>query len=167
MSLTQRGLEESYWRTQNGHSETGSGGFGNKLGGYGFKDKRELPMYKDKPYNYAGSRRNTPSYQRWRIIGGVILGMTALAYWLGMFSSPTITPKRKSTSKGSWSWLGGQEAAVDWDERREKVKDAFILSWDGYEKYAWGMLRSFWRDLQYPFLPIILHAFREYSKIES
>lgn len=29
-------------------------------------------------------------------------------------------------------------ATVDWDERRERVKDAFILSWDGYEQYAWG-----------------------------
>jgi len=28
--------------------------------------------------------------------------------------------------------------AIDWERRRDKVRDAFIVSWDGYEKYAWG-----------------------------
>ncbi|KAL2012564.1 hypothetical protein VTN00DRAFT_89 [Thermoascus crustaceus] len=28
--------------------------------------------------------------------------------------------------------------AVDWDDRREKVKEAFVTSWDAYSKYAWG-----------------------------
>lgn len=139
MSLTQRGHDDSHWRSQNGHSQTGNGGLASKLDGYGFGDKRELPMYKDKPYNYAGSRRSTPFYQRWRIIGGAILGIIALAYWFGMFSSSTAKPKPRNPSKSSWSWLGGQEALVDWDERREKVKEAFVLSWDGYEQYAWGM----------------------------
>ena len=144
MSLTQRSHEDSYWKTQNGHASSGSGGFGNKLEGYGFGDKRELPMYKDKPYNYAGSRRKTPFHQKWRVIGGAVLGIIALAYWFGILSSSAAAPKSESKSKSksgsSWSWLGGQEPVVDWDERREKVKDAFILSWDGYEKYAWGML---------------------------
>lgn len=27
---------------------------------------------------------------------------------------------------------------VDWDSRREKVKDAFITSWDAYFTNAWG-----------------------------
>ncbi|OAX80881.1 hypothetical protein ACJ72_04783 [Emergomyces africanus] len=26
----------------------------------------------------------------------------------------------------------------NWDHRREKVKDAFVSSWDAYRKYAWG-----------------------------
>lgn len=146
MSLTQRGHEDSHWRTQNGDSHTGSGGFGSKLDGYGFRgEKRELPMYKDKPYNYAGSRRNVSFYRRRRVLVGAILGIVALAYWSGIFSSSTIAdkPKSKSRSKSSWSWLGKQEAAFDWDERREKVKDAFMLSWDGYERYAWGTLDSF------------------------
>ena len=81
MSLTQRAHEDSYWRTQNGHAHTGSAGLGNKFDGL-LGDKRELPMYKDKPYNYAGSRRKTPVYQQWRTMGGVILGLLALAYWL-------------------------------------------------------------------------------------
>lgn len=139
MSLTQRAHEDSYWRTQNGYA---NGGLSSKLDGYGFGDKRELPMYKDKPYNYAGSRRNKPIYQQWRVILGALLSMVALAYWFGLLSTSTELPSPKSTRKGSWGWLGGlggQEIPVDWDERREKVKDAFILSWDGYERYAWGM----------------------------
>lgn len=139
MSLTQRAHEDSYWKTQNGHAHDGNGGLGNKLGGYGFGDKRELPMYKDKPYNYAGSRRKAPFYLQWRLVGGAILALVSLAYLFGMFSSSVVKPIPKSTSKSSWSWLSGQEPAVDWDERREKVKEAFMLSWDGYEKYAWGM----------------------------
>lgn len=139
MSLTQRAHEDSYWKTQNGHSHDGNGGLGSKLNGYGFGDKRELPMYKDKPYNYAGSKRTTPFYLRWRIASGAILTLLALAYFFGVFSSWTVKPKSRSVGKSSWNWLGGQEVAVDWDERREKVKEAFILSWDGYEKYAWGM----------------------------
>lgn len=26
-----------------------------------------------------------------------------------------------------------------WDRHREEVKDAFVVSWDAYSKYAWGM----------------------------
>jgi hypothetical protein len=27
---------------------------------------------------------------------------------------------------------------VDWDARREEVKEAFVTSWDAYSKNAWG-----------------------------
>jgi len=27
---------------------------------------------------------------------------------------------------------------VDWDARREEVKDAFVTSWQAYSQYAWG-----------------------------
>ena len=126
MSLTQRSHE-------NGHT---NGGLGNKLDVFG--DKRELPMYKDKPYNYSASRRSVPFYQRRRVISGVILTLFGLAYWFGLFTSSTVKPKAHKNSTTSWSWLGGSEKSVDWDYRREKVKEAFILSWDGYEKNAWG-----------------------------
>ena len=143
MSLTQRTHDDS-WRTQNGHSQAGGGGLATKLDGYAFGgDKRELPMYKDKPYNYAGSRKNKPIYRRRRVVAGAALGLIALLYWAGILSSSAAPTKSKGASKSSWGWLGGQEPVVDWDERREMVKDAFILSWDGYEQYAWGMSRFF------------------------
>jgi hypothetical protein len=31
-------------------------------------------------------------------------------------------------------------SSVDWVNRREKVKKAFISSWDAYSKYAWDQL---------------------------
>ena len=110
-------------------------------------DKRELPMYKDKPYNYAGSRKYTPFYRQKRVIGGAILIIIGLVYWLGIFSTSAIKPKPSDTNKSAWNWLSSPatSASVDWDDRREKVKEAFILSWDGYEQYAWGM--SFWLAL--------------------
>lgn len=123
---------------QNG--STGSnGGIGSKIDN--FFDKRELPMYKDKPYSYAASRKNTPLYQQWRVIVGAVLGILAILYWLGLFSS---SPGEKASGgtvrkSSSWSWSGTAGAHVDWESRTEAVKEAFILSWDGYEQYAWGM----------------------------
>ena len=105
-------------------------------------DKKELPMYKDKPYNYAGSRKYTPFYRQKRVISGAILVFLGLAYWFGIFSPSAVTPKSRDTKKSAWNWLSSPAASgpVDWDDRREKVKEAFILSWDGYEQYAWGTL---------------------------
>lgn len=67
--------------------------------------------------------------------------------------SVLITP---DSAKGEelWAWVqsldetdppynGGQPKPVDWAARREKVRDTFVVSWDGYEKYAWGTLRRF------------------------
>ena len=143
MSLTQRSHAEDYWgnlgqpRSQDGHT---NGGLGAKL--ESFMDKKGLPMYKDKPYNYSGSRKHTPFYRRKRVISGAILALTGLAYWFGIFSPSAVRPKLRDTNKGAWSWLSNPAASapVDWDDRREKVKEAFILSWDGYEQYAWGTL---------------------------
>lgn len=49
-----------------------------------------------------------------------------------------------------WKWLqslgdptteieDGQHQSIDWNARREKVRDAFIISWDGYEQHGWGV----------------------------
>ena len=105
-------------------------------------DKKELPMYKDKPYNYAGSRKQTPLYRQKLFIGGAILVLIWFAYWFGIFSPSVAKPKLRETNKGAWNWLSSPTASapVDWDDRRDKVKEAFILSWDGYEHYAWGTL---------------------------
>ena len=96
-------------------------------------DHRELPMYKDKPYNYSTSKK-TSSYTRWRLTGGAVFAIFVLFIWLGRSSSLASGDKRKSTSS---AWFGKKQA-LSWDARREEVKDAFIASWDGYSKYAWG-----------------------------
>lgn len=138
---SQREHEDGYWRSarriggQPGH--TGNG-FADKIGG--FLDQRELPMYKDKPYSYTASRKKGHFYRRKRFIAGGILFLTGLLYWLGLFSSPKSIPEDlKKGGRNAWSWLKKPESAVvDWNARRERVKEAFKLSWDGYERHAWG-----------------------------
>lgn len=118
---------------QNGHT---GGGIGQKL--EGFLDNRQLPMYKDKPYSYVASGRKPALYKRWQIILGAALILTGLSYWLGVL--PFFGGKRRIISPGKVG-LGGSAlglTATDWGDRREEVKQVFIKSWDGYEKYAWG-----------------------------
>ena len=45
-----------------------------------------------------------------------------------------------------WKWIesldgadSGAEKDVDWDARREKVREVLMVSWDSYEDHAWGM----------------------------
>lgn len=119
---------------QDGHT---SNGIGQKL--EGFFDNRQLPMYKDKPYSYAASRRKLPIHRRWRVILGTLLGFAALLYLFGSSTSRTSSSQMRSKGSAGLGWLGNPDAkTVDWDERRERVKEAFILSWDSYEQYAWG-----------------------------
>lgn len=134
----QRSVENGYWgssglsRTQNGHSGARIGG---KLENY--FDKRQLPMYKDKPYNYAASGRQRPWYQRRRILAGLLCGIFGLAYWLGLFPGGARVDHVEIDK--SWPWLRKSTSSnMNWNDRRERVKEAFTLSWDGYEKYAWG-----------------------------
>ncbi|KAL9042725.1 MAG: hypothetical protein Q9180_000383 [Flavoplaca navasiana] len=130
-----RNQHESSWDTAGSNGYTRSN-IGAKLDGY--FDKRELPMYKDKPYSYAASRRK-PWWQKWRFTGVILLLLVALLYWIGIFSSTSTRTRVRDTSKSTWSWSSKMAGTqVDWNERRERVKDAFVLSWDGYEKYAWG-----------------------------
>lgn len=47
-----------------------------------------------------------------------------------------------------WKWMqefekgvvSGKEKGktIDWEERKQRVKDAFLVSWEGYEQDAWG-----------------------------
>ncbi|KKK21960.1 hypothetical protein ARAM_007131 [Aspergillus rambellii] len=41
--------------------------------------------------------------------------------------------------QASVSAVGLEMKDIDWEARREKVRDAFIVSWDGYEQYGWGL----------------------------
>ena len=137
---SQRPYEDGSWGTtrrthQNGHAANGNG---NAISGY--FEKKELPMYKDKPYSYAASGRQRHLLLRKRLWLGGLLSLLAILYWVGRLSpSKAKTEIVRENSKSTWNWLKTTSGAVvDWDERREKVKDAFILSWDGYEEHAWG-----------------------------
>lgn len=86
-------------------------------------------MYKDKPYSYPGSGRKLPWFRRKRTIATILLSFTAIFYWLS-----TWTPSSSSSQSGK----GPSLSTADWNERRERVRDAFKQSWKAYENHAWG-----------------------------
>jgi hypothetical protein len=105
-----------------------------------FEKNNGLPMYKDKPYSYASSRRRQPAWQQKRVVGIVAAFFIFVLYLLGFFSSSA--PANKET-KSSWSFFQGKgDAGAGWLDRRESVKKAFTLSWDAYEQHGWGMSTS-------------------------
>lgn len=125
----------------NGHANGGmtdsiGGMFKTENGSYSDR-KNSLPMYKDKPFQYPGSTRHIPWYKRKRSLAAAALSFFALFYWLDLFSSGQHIKSKESLGKSSWSWSSSKDK-VDWEERRQKVKDAFKLSWSSYEKHAWG-----------------------------
>jgi len=102
-----------------------------------------LPMYKDKPAGY-GVQKQT---RRWcggkRRIGMVALVVLGVFYWIGWLGGGE---KGDGVETGRREWniipgaLTGKKGKVDWEKRRESVRDAFLLSWKGYEEHGWGML---------------------------
>ncbi|KND89430.1 Mannosyl-oligosaccharide 1,2-alpha-mannosidase [Tolypocladium ophioglossoides CBS 100239] len=129
-----RDLEDRAWAAV---ARRGGGGIINEVQGRvaGFFDQEELPMYKDKPYAYAPSMRRRTWWRRKRILGTIALGILTLLY-LMRFIGPG--QRRKSTSAWSWIGLSQEKGSSNWDERRQHVVEAFELSWDAYERYAWG-----------------------------
>lgn len=113
-------------------------------------------MYKDKPY--FAPRRTGPGRRRRNILYGGVCAILLVLLWYYTGASEVVNRvglKRPDSAKGTdlWSWMqsfgvtesekeetGGKKKSVDWGARRDKVRDAFIVSWDGYEKHAWGML---------------------------
>ena len=100
----------------------------------------QLPMYKDKPYTYAASRRLQPHWRRkrsWLVVA--VLVLTGL-YFFGAFAGDSDT-----LSASKWNWAKTQEPTgnkVDWNSRKDRVREAFELSWDAYARYGWGKLSS-------------------------
>ena len=110
-------------------------------GFFGADRKDSLPMYKDKPYDYP-ARRKGRWYRQKRTVAIALTSLALISWWFGILSplsyfmsdDDRVPVKQKSKS----SWFGGKVSAAEWESRAEKVKDAFKLSFHGYEKYAWG-----------------------------
>lgn len=134
----------------NYNSRTGLAGLGlssnpaslsNKLGGF-FEQDRPLPMYKDKPH--FAPRRTAPR-KKWRPLLA-LLGLCTLAYLFYNQSSIPTWQRSGSYDKGAelWNWMqtledsSASEKYADWSARREKVREVFQVSWEGYEREAWG-----------------------------
>jgi len=119
-----------------------SNGIGEAVTGFFGADKKDsLPMYKDKPFSYPGSRRKVPWYKQRRTVAIVLTSFAVISWWFGILSplsyftsegTPTI---KKELSKSSWFGAG---AAVDWETRAQRVREVFKTSFNGYEKNAWG-----------------------------
>ena len=139
---SQRELEDSYWGSSgadHGRHHVTSTGPAHRIGA--FFEKQELPMYKDKPYNYSYSNRRRRWWRRKRFALGPLLIFVGILYWYGVVSgSETAAIERRISDRWTFfGWRGRDRGPqVDWNERREKVKEVFTLSWDAYEQYAWG-----------------------------
>jgi mannosyl-oligosaccharide alpha-1,2-mannosidase len=141
----QRELENRVWgasgvtaRSAALHQNGGLSGVQERLGGF-FDKNQDLPMYKDKPFSYISSRRRKPFWQRKRLLALVGLFIMFGLYMMGVIGDENA----KKRAKYSWNWLQRPEESarkIDWLSRRERVVEAFKLSWDAYDRYAWGML---------------------------
>lgn len=132
----QRELENRAWGSSGVTARTAAHSVQDRVGAFFDNTRGDLPMYKDKPY--AASRRQRPVWRRKRTFGFAGIFMLSLLYFFGFFGSNTETPNK---SKDTWTWFSTSDKAagtVDWLDRRERVKEAFILSWDAYDRYAWG-----------------------------
>ena len=138
---TQRHPDQWSRAGQNGHSE---GGIGEKMNNMFNGERRDsLPMYKDKPFGYPGSSRRS-AWKKKRTVGLVLGTLAGLSWWFGVLSplsylSGDGETKTSSSSSSSWTLFGSSKPTTNWDERAQSVREAFQLSWTGYEKYAWGM----------------------------
>ena len=130
-----RRYEDALWGSS---SSRASNGYGLHIPGTGGGSGKELPMYKDKPYNYPPSRRRG---RRRTWLGLMILGVVFWLYYRGSFGAAGgVSEGEVRDAKSLWGSMGkGSKGRVDWDSRREQVKKAMEISWAGYEKYAWGM----------------------------
>jgi mannosyl-oligosaccharide alpha-1,2-mannosidase len=122
------------------------------------KNGNGLPMYKDKPYMYPPGAGPRPLYRRKRgACGLLVLVLVVLAWWAGLFAGGE-SREQAVARLNKWGWIkqlqqegddgvggGGRGKAVkkkDWLERRQRVVEAMELSWDAYERYAWGRFFS-------------------------
>ncbi|EMD62067.1 glycoside hydrolase family 47 protein [Bipolaris sorokiniana ND90Pr] len=117
----------------------------NKLPG----NEKGLPMYKDKPsgkvYGYGGPRGKRGFVRSKRGMGLIAVVVLGLFYWFGWSSGGTsvgLSEDEKDRGKSLASKIGGsatgKKSKIDWEKRRQAVKDAFLLSWNAYEEHGWG-----------------------------
>lgn len=119
-----------------------------RVGGFFGRSDRgaTLPMYKDKPHGYGSSSRQSRTAARAYkgLVGLVIFTTLAVIYLLGALGKKPVA----ALGLGDLSWLngpfsgnskgGGGGGEADWKDRRQRVVEAFELSWDAYEQNAWG-----------------------------
>jgi mannosyl-oligosaccharide alpha-1,2-mannosidase len=138
----QRIAEDHLWAAR-GSASARPGGLlddvQNRVGGILHPNRASLPMYKDKPFAYAPSYRARPLYRKKRVLGLFTLIVLIFLWYRGYFAEH----HEKAVAKlNEWNWIknegGKAKSKADWLKRRERVVEAFELSWDAYERHAWG-----------------------------
>ncbi|KAL2154847.1 hypothetical protein VTH82DRAFT_3523 [Thermothelomyces myriococcoides] len=144
-SSPQRQLEDQLWAASRNRQRSSL--VGNVQGLLSPGSRAGLPMYKDKPYMYPPGRGGPygswrrPLYRRKRTCAFLLLIVVGLLWWTGLFAGQQA---QEGGGGGlSWNWWltqdnGNEADAAVWAERRERVVEAMELSWDAYERYAWG-----------------------------
>lgn len=123
----------------NGNTTSGSGVAEKISGIFGGDSKSSLPMYKDKPFAYPGSGRRGGWMKSKRVVVVFFLSVAGLFWWFSTDTSPANTKSGLASKSSSGSWFASSSSKpADWNERRERVRDAFKLSWNGYENHGWG-----------------------------
>ncbi|VVT45027.1 uncharacterized protein SAPINGB_P000613 [Magnusiomyces paraingens] len=101
---------------------------------------KELPLYKDKPYSAEYS--SSPKVVRRRKLIALIIAFFCFFYYVFLFGraqNPNNTRgSKKDEDNGFFSSFFSVKPSISWEKRRDEVRDAFKISWAGYEKYAWG-----------------------------
>lgn len=157
----QRQAEDHFWAAATAPRRTGANNNNNSTGTKGIigaagdlldaatggRNRQSLPMYKDKPYGYPASQRARPLYRRKRVLALLLLALLSILYYRGWFEK-----HRERVPLRGWTWSSKDDKSrvrVDWLSRRERVVEAFELSWDAYERYAWGMYKHRTREDMY------------------
>lgn len=114
-------------------------------------NEKGLPMYKDKPAHYGSQRGVRYWIRRRRGMALLVLLLFGFLYWVGWRGKdqvPVGSGKGSKSTGSRWgSILSGKKGKVDWEKRKESVRDAFLLSWNAYEQHGWGRLqipRYYW-----------------------
>lgn len=146
----QREAEDGYWQAANSSQQAAKHSgfeFTNRIGNF-MNPSRELPMYKDKPY--YSTRGGTASRRKRRKRFWVTIGIAfVVSLWWLLGRSPDGHIERgikRMHGTELWKWIQSIDTAgfttgdekVDWEERRQRVKDAFVISWEGYKEHAYG-----------------------------
>ncbi|OQV10415.1 hypothetical protein CLAIMM_14417 [Cladophialophora immunda] len=133
---SQRTHEDTYWRQKhsgNGHAKGGPAGAITSKINVIFGEDKDLPMYKDKPHFPSSRRRGRGFLRRKRVLALIGSASLLFLWWTGWL--PWSSRQFYDPAAHQHSFFH----AEDWSEQREAVKEVFKTSWEGYEKYAWGM----------------------------
>jgi mannosyl-oligosaccharide alpha-1,2-mannosidase len=129
--------EDVYWRQKhsNGHATRGgaaAAAVSSKIHDI-FGEHEDLPMYKDKPHFPSSSRRRGGMLQRKRLWGLIGFPVLLFLWWTGWL--PWNAGQIYDPAAHRHSFFSDD----DWTKQRLAVKEVFKTTWEGYEKYAWGM----------------------------